>query len=200
MFVNQWMKTNPVTVTSEDYLATAQEKMRAGSFRHLPVVDDGKLIGIITDRDLRQHLGHLERTKVNAATTENAVTVGPRTTLEEAAKLLLKHKINGLPVVDGGRLTGMITTSDILKAFLDAMGALEEGTVRIDLLIEGKERTLAGASEIIARDGGEILGMGTYQGQWEGSTACYLRLRAGDPERLADTLKKDGYKVLGVQA
>jgi len=200
MFVNQWMKTNPVTVTSEDYLATAQEKMRAGSFRHLPVVDDGKLIGIITDRDLRQHMGHLERTKVNAATTENAVTVGPRTTLEEAAKLLLKHKINGLPVMDGGRLTGMITTSDILKAFLDAMGALEEGTIRIDLLIEGKERTLAGASEIIARDGGEILGMGTYQGQWEGSTACYLRLRAGDPERLADALKKDGYKVLGVQA
>ena len=198
MFVNQWMKTNPVTVTSEDYLATAQEKMRAGSFRHLPVVDDGKLIGIITDRDLRQHMGHLERTKVNAATTENAVTVGPRTTLEEAAKLLLKHKINGLPVMDGGRLIGMITTSDILKAFLDAMGALEEGTVRIDLTVEGNGRTITGASEIISREGGEILGLGTYREKWEGCPIYYLRLRSGDPDRLADTLRKEGYKV-GIQ-
>lgn len=201
MFVSQRMKTKPVTVTSEDYLAEAQEKMQAGSFRHLPVVEDGKLIGILTDRDLRQHVGQLQRTKVNAAMTENVVTVGPHATLEEAAKLLLQHKFNGLPVVtENGQLAGMITTSDILNAFLDSMGALEEGTFRIDLLIEGKERTLAGASETIARDGGEILGMGTYQEQWGGSTACYLRLRGGDPQRLADALKKDGYKVLGVQA
>lgn len=200
MFVEKWMKTDPVTITSEDYLATAEAKMRAGSFRHLPVVDNSKLVAIITDRDLRQHTGHLERTKVNCSMTEMPVMVGPRTTLEDAAKLLLKHKINGLPVTEDGRLVGMITSSDILKAFLDSMGASEEATARIDLVMEGKERTLAAASELIAREGGEILGLGTYQETWDGGTVCYLRLRSGDPDRLADALKKDGFKVLGVYA
>ena len=200
MFVKQWMKTSPVTVTSDDYLASVQEKMRAGGFRHLPVVDESKLLGIITDRDLRQHVGQLERTKVNCAMTESPVTVGPNSTLEEAARLLLKHKINGLPVTENGRLAGMITSSDIMKAFLDSMGAMEEATVRIDLLMEDDRHTLATASDAISRHGGEILGMGTYRETWDGSTVCFLRLRSGDPERLAGALKNEGYKVLGVHA
>ncbi len=163
------------------------------------MVENGRLVGIVTDKDLRQHLGYLERTKVNAVMTEKLVTVLPKTTLEEAAELLLKHKIGGLPVVEDGQLVGIITTSDILQAFLDVMGVSEKGTFRIDLLLEGDGHDLASASQIIAGKGGEILGVGTYREKWEESPVFYLRLRAADPNQVAGMLKEEGFEVLGVQ-
>ena len=198
MLVGKRMSREPVTITPEDYLATAQAKMQLGCFRRLPVVKDGKLIGIVTDRDLRQHTGFLERTKVNAAMSEKLVTVSPQSTLEEAAQLLLEHKIGGLPVVENKRLVGIITTSDILQAFLDVMGASEKGTSRIDLLLEGEGRDLASASTTVSEQDGEVLGVGTYREKWGDSPVCYLRLRAADPERIADVLKQRGFTVLGV--
>ena len=171
--------------------------MHKGGFRRLPVVKDGKLIGIITDRDLREHAGLLERTRVSAAMTKDLMTVTPRTTLEQAAKLMLSHKISGFPVTDAGKLVGIITTSDILQAFLDLMGASEEGSSRIDFVLE-QGHDLALASKTIADEGGEVLGVGTYREKWEESRVCYLHLRATDPNRLADVLKEKGYTVLGV--
>jgi len=197
MLVGKRMSKNPQTVAPEDYLATAQAKMLAGNFRRLPVIKDGKLVGMITDRDMRQHTGFYERTKVNAAMTEDLLTVTPETTLEEASKLLLKHKIGGLPVLDNGSLVGIITTSDILKAFLDVMGAFEEDSCRIDLLLEGGG-DLSTASKIVAEQGGEILGVGTYRERWGESPICYLRLKAADADRLSDVLKEKGYTVLGL--
>jgi len=102
MLVSKRMRKEPVTVGPQDDLATVQKKMKEGGFRRIPVVEGGRLVGIVTDRDIRQHLGYLEKTKVNAAMTEKLVTVLPKTTLEEAAQLLLKHKIGGLPVVEDG--------------------------------------------------------------------------------------------------
>ena len=199
MLVSKRMKKTVVTVGPEDHLATVQKKMKEGGFRRTPVVENGRLVGIVTDRDIRQHLGYLEKTKVNVAVSEKLVTVAPQTTLEEAAKLLLKHKIGGLPVVEDGQLVGIITTSDILQAFLDVMGASEEGTFRIDLLLEGDGHDLSSASQIIATKGGEILGVGTYREKWEESPVFYLRLRAAEPNQVASVLKEEGYEVLGVQ-
>lgn len=198
MLVGKRMNKNPVTVTPQDTLATAQAKMHAGGFRRLPVVENGQLVGIVSDRDVRQHVGHLEQTKVNAVMTEEVVTVTPLTTLEEAAQVLLKRKIGGLPVVEEGKLAGIITTSDILQAFLDVMGASEEGAARIDLLLEGEGYDLTGAAKTIAEEGGEILGVGTYRERWGKSPVFYLRLRAANPARIADVLKERSYTVLGV--
>jgi acetoin utilization protein AcuB len=197
MLVENRMKKNPQTITPEDYLAGALVKMHQGGFRRLPVVKDSQLIGIITDRDLREHAGLLERTKVSAAMTEDLMTVTPRTTLEQTAKLMLSHKISGLPVTDAGELVGIITTSDILQAFLDVMGASEEGSSRIDFVLE-QSHDLALASKTIAEEGGEVLGVGTYREKWDKDRVCYLHLRGKDPNRLADVLKAKGYTVLGV--
>ncbi|MEE9550132.1 MAG: CBS and ACT domain-containing protein [Candidatus Binatia bacterium] len=199
MLVGKRMIKAPVTVTSQDSLATAQKMMREGHFRRLPIVEDGQLLGIVTDRDIREHNGFLEHTKVKAAMTEKLVTVTPENTLEEASKLLLKHKIGGLPVLEQGKLAGIITTSDIVQAFLDVMGASEEGAARIDLLLEGEGHDLSGASKTIAREGGEILGVGTYRERWEENPVFYLRLRAADPHRIAGVLGEKGYTVLGVR-
>jgi acetoin utilization protein AcuB len=119
MLVGDWMKRNPVTVSPQDSLAVAQGKMRAGRFRQLPVVSAKKLVGIITDRDLRQHGREMRVTNVSAAMTEGVITVTPQTPLEAAVRILLERKIGGLPVLDEDRVVGIITTSDILKAFLD---------------------------------------------------------------------------------
>ncbi|MGH7773005.1 MAG: CBS and ACT domain-containing protein [Candidatus Binatia bacterium] len=198
MLVGKRMTKDPVTITPDDYLATARSKMQTGGFRGLPVMKDGQLVGIVTDRDLRQHIGYLEKTKVNTAIAEDLVTVTPETTLEEAAQLLLKRKIGGLPVVEGGKLVGIITTSDILRAFLDVIGASDESTIRIDLLLEGEGHDLADASKTIAEEGGEILGVGTYREKWGESPVCYLRMRAANPDHLAKLLKERGFTVLGV--
>jgi acetoin utilization protein AcuB len=192
------MTKEPMTITAEVLLSEAQEKMRKGSFRRLPVVSDGKLVGIVTDRDLRAHAGYLDRTKTSGVMTESVRTVSPATTLEEAAQILLKFQIGGLPVVDNGRLVGIITTSDVMKAFLDTMGASQPASTRVDFILEGEEHGLVEASRVVAREGGEILGIGTYREKIGENPVCYLRLLSGNAERIAEALRRSGFNVLGV--
>jgi acetoin utilization protein AcuB len=122
LLVMSYMTRRPVTITSRDTLIDAQEKMNAGGFRRLPVVEGDRLVGIITDRDLGAHSGHLRETRVTAAMTENPLTVTPAIPLEAAARQMLDCKLDSLPVVEDGKLVGIITTTDILKAFLEAPG------------------------------------------------------------------------------
>ena len=82
----------------------------------MPVLKDGKVIGVITDRDLRRHTGYLDQTEVSKAMSEQVLTVTPETTIYDAARLLREHKIGTLPVVEDGRLVGMISTTDVLEA------------------------------------------------------------------------------------
>jgi len=197
MLVQNRMTNNPETISPEEFLTSVLGKMQKGGFRRLPVIKDDKLIGIITDRDLREHAGLLERTKVSSAMTKDLMTVTPRTTLEQATKLMLSHKISGLPVTDAGTLIGIITSSDILQAFIDMLGASEEGSFRIDFVLDEKH-DLVLASQTIAERGGEVLGVGTHKDKWEENRVCYLHLRATDPGRFADALEAKGYTVLGV--
>jgi len=127
MQISNAMTPNPVTIRSGDVLAKAKGLMEAGGFRRLPVVDDGHLVGILTERDLRAHAGHLENTRVNAVMRTSLVTVAPDETVEEAARLMLKHKIGGLPIVAAdGALVGIVTMSDLLAAFLRVLQATEQ--------------------------------------------------------------------------
>lgn len=198
MIVANRMTKEPITVEPDDLLIRASHKMQAGGFRRLPVVSAGKLVGIVSERDLREHRGSLERTKINGMMTEDPVTVTPTTTLEEAAQILVERQIGGLPVVENGRLVGIITTSDILKAFLDVMGASQGGSTRIDLVLEGEEHGLVEATRIVAREGGEVLGVGTYKEKLGENPVCYLRLISGTPDELAAALRASGFNVLGI--
>jgi len=99
--------------------------MEKGGFRRVPVVDDGKLVGIVSDRDVRAHSGYLVQTKVTAAMTSDPKTVTPHMSVEDAARLMIEHKIGGLPVVEDGKLVGILTTTDVLKAFLKVEAAAQ---------------------------------------------------------------------------
>jgi acetoin utilization protein AcuB len=117
--VARWMSSCTVTATLEEKLSSVQARMDEGNFRCAPVLEDGRLAGIITDRDVRSHLGRINEVEVKFAMTENPVTIAPTTPLHEAARLLSERRIDTLPVVEDGQLVGVMTTSDILRAFLE---------------------------------------------------------------------------------
>jgi acetoin utilization protein AcuB len=198
MLVGNRMTAEPITVEADELLIRASHKMQTGGFHRLPVVQEGKLVGIVTDRDLREYRGHFEHTKINGVMNEKPVTVSPGTTLEQAAQIMLERQFGGLPVVEDGRLVGIITSSDILTAFLDVMGASHGGSTRIDFVLEGEEHGFLEATRLVAREGGEVLGVGTYREKLGENPVCYLRLLAGDPQRIAKSLRASGFNVLGV--
>ena len=112
------MTPNPVHVTPNDTLATARALMDPGDFRCLPVVEGGKLVGIITDRDIRKNWDSLDSTNVVVAMTKELVCISPDDSVNEAVRSLLAYKVGGLPVMSKDKLVGIITTTDILKAVL----------------------------------------------------------------------------------
>jgi acetoin utilization protein AcuB len=198
MFVRQRMTRNPVTVTPKAMLSTALEQMTVGKFRRVPVVQDGTLIGILTDRDLRQYVGVEERTRVEAAMTETPLTIAPTATVEEATQLMLKHQLSGLPVLENGQLVGIITTSDILKAFLEMIGVGAENSLRVNI-VSKEGSTLADAAQILAEAGGEVLGVGTYGDVAENQRVFFVRVRGLEATAASTVLQNNGYTVLNIQ-
>jgi acetoin utilization protein AcuB len=198
MLVGSRMTENPITIEPGDALSRASQKMQAGGFRRLPVVNEARLVGIVTERDLREHRGHLEHIKINAVMTEHPLTATPDMTLEEAAGIMLAHQIGGLPVIHDGRLVGIITATDVMRAFLDVMGATNGGSTRIDFMIEGEEHGFIEASRIVAREGAQVLGVGTYRRKFDEDPVCYLRLVTDKSDKIAKALSAGGFHVLGV--
>lgn len=133
MQVAERMTTTLVCVNSSDSARMAWGLLREHRIRHLPVVDQGKLVGIITDRDIRlifpssltagprEQDPHdaLEKIKVKDIMAKQVITVSPDATIADAARLILDKRIGGLPVVREGRLVGIITKTDIMAAFVE---------------------------------------------------------------------------------
>jgi acetoin utilization protein AcuB len=132
MLVRDKMTRDVITITPDQSLRMAKERLRKHGVRRLPVVRDGKLVGIVTDRDVRRAwaspatslsthklLYLLDRVTVEEVMTPQPLTVTPETPLLEAARLLHDRRIGGLPVVEGGTVVGIITETDLLGAFIE---------------------------------------------------------------------------------
>jgi acetoin utilization protein AcuB len=196
MIVAELMTPNPVTVSPSDELELAYDKMKTGAFREVPVVDQGKLIGILTDRDLRQHLGQLHRTKVDAVMADLPFWVSPCTPVEQAAHLLVTNKISSVPVLENGKLVGIITASDMLRALEALLGSAADGSVRIDL---GMSRTGEISAAIsLVRTVCPLLCVGTYNRRIAGGPVLYMRVAASDADRVKHALQRYGFKILAV--
>ena len=131
MLVKDWMNPRPLTVDTRATVAEAKAIMDRYWIRHLIVRDGTALVGILSDRDIRSvslppggqfsqpdREAHLRRELVGAAMTKDPRTVRPDAPLRDVARLMLEYKFGGAPVVEGGRLVGIITETDILRAFL----------------------------------------------------------------------------------
>jgi CBS domain-containing protein len=126
--VKDWMTPNPICVSPGTTLPEAHHLMKKHHIRRLPIVDDGKLVGIVTRGDVRgaepseatslsiYEVNYLlSKLTLDRIMTKKPITVAPETTVGEAAQLMLEHKVAGLPVVDGGRVVGILTESDIFR-------------------------------------------------------------------------------------
>jgi acetoin utilization protein AcuB len=133
MKVSDLMTTCPITVGPETPVLDARQLMIDKRFRHVLIAEGPKLLGIVTDRDIRLNLPSpatslsvweinylLARLTVESVMTKSLVIVSPRQDTREAALLMLDHKIGALPVVDGGQLVGIITETDLLRAYVKA--------------------------------------------------------------------------------
>lgn len=142
MFVRNFMSSPAVTLPTTTRAIDALELMQAKKIRRIPVLEDGRLTGILTLGDLQAVLGLQEQSVRRAATklgdimTRGVHTVAPDDPVERAARIMLDHEVAGLPVVEGERVTGIITESDIFLAFTRIMGIVERG-VRVVLTIPG---------------------------------------------------------------
>jgi acetoin utilization protein AcuB len=130
--VRDCMSVDPATVAPSDPLQSVISLLRRRDIRSVPVVENGRLIGIVTDRDVR-HVApayplfrdedeirrYTEKLTVTGAMTADPITIAPNVALVEAAKLLGTYRITSLPVVDGGRLIGILTVTDVLRVFVE---------------------------------------------------------------------------------
>lgn len=123
MLVKDRMSPRFITIGPDASLADARSLLDQHRIRHLPVVQDGNPVGIITDRDIRSAApaSSLGQVKVGEIMTRNLITVTPGTQVQEAAKLMVTHRIGGLPVQREGKLVGIITETDLLNALVEIM-------------------------------------------------------------------------------
>jgi CBS domain-containing protein len=130
MKIAEVMSRTVVTLTPEQTLRDAVELLRSKHIRHLPVVEDSKLIGIVTDRDVKRATPSLlsgvdrdeydrvlDETKIAQIMTREPMTVTPESELKAAVKVFIERKVGALPVVSGSKLVGIVTEIDLLKVF-----------------------------------------------------------------------------------
>jgi len=196
MIVADLMTQNPVTIVPSDTLQAAHEKMEAGRFRQVPVMDAKKLVGILTDRDTRQHIAQLAHTRVDAVMSTHPFSIAPSAPVETAAHLLPANKIGSLPVVQDGKLVGIITATDMLRALEAVLGA--GGSSRIDLNLQGSGEIAAATS--LVQTICPLLGIGTYRRKNAEGEVLYVQVSSTSAQRAADTLKEFGFKVLAVHS
>ena len=166
MFVATRMTKHPVSVTSDATILQADRLMKKHKFHRMPVVDNGKLVGYFSDRDIMRVAPSpattlskfeirslLDKLTVRDIMQENVITVNEGATIEEAALIMYNNKVGGLPVIsDVGALVGIITATDILKTFIKVMGLIG-GKTRLTLEVDNEVGVIADITKIFADNG-----------------------------------------------
>jgi acetoin utilization protein AcuB len=177
MLVGKRMTKSVITIPPDMTVVDALNLMKREHIRRMPVVQDGKLVGIVSDKDLLNaspsHVTTLSvwemnflmsKITVKEVMTRQVLTVSEDTTIEEAAKIMADRKIGGLPVTRNGDIVGIITETDLFKLFLELTGAREKG-VRVSATISDQKGTLARLTLAIAQAGGNFIAFGQYSGE-----------------------------------
>jgi acetoin utilization protein AcuB len=208
MLVKNCMTTNPVTINPDMPVAEALSFMRQHNVRRLPILNKKrKLVGMISEKDLLYaspspatslsvyEVGYLlSKLKVEEIMTKKVITVSPDAPLEEAARIMADSKIGGLPVVDGDRLVGIITETDVFKTILEMMGARQTG-VRLTLHLVDEPGALSRIAGSIAALGGDIIALGTFH-QPGGGGAMMVKVCGVARSDLVGALEAIGMQVV----
>lgn len=191
------MVPEPITITEKASIAEAIDVMKRNSIRHLPVVAEGqRLRGFLSLADLKLGLipSLVGTLTLSDLMITDPITVGPDDDVEIAAQRIYKHKIGGMPVVQNGQVVGIITETDILRAFIDMMGMLTASS-RIDVVIPDGLDASRRALETIHANGGDIINVGMTV-QTTAQRIYYFRLSPCKTAPIARALEREGFDVL----
>lgn len=208
MFVINRMTKNPMTVTADTKVDEVAHLMKKHNFRRLPVVDDGKLVGFLSDSDLMRvapsSATTLSRYEINSLLAKicvrdimkkDVVSVNVDVTIEEAALIMYKNKIGGMPVVSNmGAVVGVITETDIFKTFVDVMG-LADGKTRITLEVTDKIGVVKDIAEIFGQAGVSIDSLITCKKE-DNKYEIVIRGDITNIDDIKAKLEAKGYKVI----
>jgi acetoin utilization protein AcuB len=206
MLVRDRMSSPAIAADVKVSLAEAQALMRQHDIRRLPVLQRGRLVGIVTWTDLMRAQPSpastlvawevpslLRSASVREIMTPDPITIGPDAPIEAAAVIMRREKIGGLPVVDGPVLRGVITESDIFEAFIDLTG-FRHGGARLVVELTDRPNAVAGLAGIVESLGVRLTSLATYQ--QAGARLAVLRVDAPHPLHVVQALGDGGYPVL----
>lgn len=207
MHVREFMRTNVITVPSDTLITDAQKIMKDNGIHRLPVVDDGKLVGIVTRTKLRDvapspatslsiwELNYLlSKIKVKEVMETHVITTTPDTTIEDAALLGAEHGVGALPVMEGDRLVGIITQSDLYRLLVDILG-VREGGCRIQIVDPYKNRPFGSVGDVVARHRVRVLSAFTFTHPKTQRQDMVIRVATDDPKPIIDDLKAAGFEI-----
>jgi acetoin utilization protein AcuB len=204
MLVKNWMSKNVITIEAKDSMQRAVSLMKEHKIRMLPVLQRGKLVGIVSDTDLKrasasdatmldvhEMLYLISKIKIKDIMTKELFTVSPDCTVEETAALLMEHKISGVPVVEeDGRVVGVITRDDLFKVLIDLSGFGKRG-VQYAFQVEDRAGSIKDLTDLVRKYGGRIASiLGSYEHVPEGFRNVYLRIYEIPRETMAELQAK----------
>ena len=200
MLIKKRMSSPVITVEPDLPIMQALDLMKKNRIRRLPVVKNGKMVGIVSEGDLLNaspsdatslsvwELNYLlGKITVDEIMTEKVITVDEDTPIEEAAFLMDENKIGGLPVVHTGELVGLITETDLFRIFLELMSARQPG-VRVTALVPDKPGELDVITHAIAEAGGDFLSMGTFAGDSSENRVLTFKVRNLEEDRVRELI------------
>lgn len=207
MLVRRKMKKDLITITKDERMTTARKIMKEKNIRHLPVVDGKKLIGLVTNMDIRKAEASpatsleirelhylLDKLTAGEIMTRNVITISPDISIEEAATLIHDNKIGCLPVVEDGNLVGMITENDVMEILIDVMGMKEKGS-RLEVVVEDKPGALADVTRIIKEYNVNIISVVTDVADEPGKRVVVFKLKTFYFEPIKKALEAGGFPV-----
>ena len=211
MLVKNWMSKKVITIDANDSMQDASQLLKEYKIRMLPVTKKDKLVGIVTDRDLKRAsasdattldihelLYLISKIKVKNIMTKDPISVPPNFTVEETAEVLLNNKISGVPVVDhSGNIVGIITQADLFRVLISLTGVGTRG-IQFAFLIKDEPGSIKEVADVIREFGGRIVSILTsYDGVSDGYRKVYIRIRSIDRSELEE-LKKELLKIAGL--
>lgn len=197
MKIQSLMVRDPITIMEDASIQDALSLMKENRIRHLPVVDrKKKLTGWVTLSDLKQGLipSMLGDVSLGDIVNRNPYAISPDADIEDAAKLVYQHKISGMPVINNGELVGVITETDLFRAFIDMMGILTESS-RLDVVVDESSASLRRVLQVIQESGAGIISIG-HMPLPEGRQVCHFRLRPCKTAGIRKNLEEEGFEIL----
>jgi acetoin utilization protein AcuB len=201
MFVGERMSRPVISISPDEPINEVLAMFKREHIRRAPVMKNGKLLGIVSERDLLNaspssvttlsvwEMNYLiSKVKVNNVMTKKVTTVDKDTPIEEAARIMADQKIGGMPVMSAGKVVGMITETDLFKIFLELMGARQKA-IRVTATVPERPGELAKVTQAISANGGDFIAFGMFSGPDANSRVITFKVLGMKKEKVREVLK-----------